>query len=245
MDTPVRLIIEDDHEAMSRRSADVMADVIRDRRQLLLCPAAGGTPTRAYQLLAEKKHLEPDLFDTLRVIKLDEWGGLAMDDPATCEVYLDRSLRRPLGVSDERYVGFRSDPDDPRAECERIQARLERVGPIDLCVLGLGANGHLGFNEPAETLPAFAHVSSLAPTSLEHPMLASARSRVRYGLTLGLADVLGAGKVLLLVSGQAKSGQVRKLFSRRISTRFPASLLWLHHDVTCLCDRQAASELDH
>ncbi len=137
-----------DYDAMSRHSADLVIDEIRRRPNLLLCTAAGSTPVRTYEMLAGKKLAEPRLFDELRVLKLDEWGGLEMDHPATCENYLQKRLIRPLNLSSERYIAFRSDANDPQAECGRIQALLEKNAPIDVCVLGLGLNGHLGLNEP-------------------------------------------------------------------------------------------------
>ena len=83
------------------------------------------------------------------MIKLDEWGGLAAGDEATCEAYLRRHLLGPLGVTPDRYTGFRVDAPDPAAECDAVASALDERGPVDVAVLGLGVNGHLGFNEPA------------------------------------------------------------------------------------------------
>ena len=103
-------------------------------------------------------------------------------------------------------------------------------------MLGLGVNGHLGFNEPGPHLHPYAHVARLSADSLRHAMLDQARTRPTHGLTLGMADLLQARQVLLLVSGAAKSGPLRKLLAGEITTDFPASLLWLHPNVTLLCD---------
>src|SRR4051812_8665350 len=119
-----------DHESMSRFAADRLADRLRERPDALLCLATGATPARTYQLLVQRREAEPHLFDRFRVLKLDEWGGLAMDDPATCEQYLRRAFVDVPGLED-RYVGFQSRPDDPEAECRRIRGWLERNGPID------------------------------------------------------------------------------------------------------------------
>ena len=116
---------------------------------------------------------------------------------------------------------------------------LDKEGPIDICVLGLGANGHLALNEPAEQLQPFVHVARLTAESCQHPMLAESAARPSYGLTIGMADILQSRKVLLLVSGVHKREQFQRLLSRQVSTQFPASFLWLHPDVTCLCDRDA------
>jgi galactosamine-6-phosphate isomerase len=172
------------------------------------------------------------------MIKLDEWGGVPMDDPATCEMQLRNQLITPLSLAD-RYTSFHSDPSEPAAECKRISTWLEDNGPIDLCVLGLGTNGHLGFNEPADMLQPHAHVAQLSDSSLSHAMLSSTHRRPTFGLTLGMADLLNAHAILLLVSGPAKRGPFERLLKEEISTAFPASLLHLHPRVTVLCDVDA------
>jgi galactosamine-6-phosphate isomerase len=179
----------------------------------------------------------------VRILKLDEWCGLAMEDPATCERYLRDWLVDGLQMGD-RYVGFDSRPADPEAECRRVAGWLARNGPIDTCVLGLGVNGHIGFNEPGPSLRRHAHVARLSEASLGHAMLERARGRPTCGLTLGMADVLHAGGGLLLVSGAAKQAALRRLLDGPISTDFPASLLALHRNLQVLCDVAAFPEAD-
>jgi galactosamine-6-phosphate isomerase len=173
------------------------------------------------------------------MIKLDEWGGLPPGDPATCDVQLRTTLVAPLNLA-ERYVAFRSNPQDPDAEAARIADWLDQNGPIDIAVLGLGINGHLGFTEPAEYLQPCAHVAQLSPASLAHDMLAKASLRPTYGLTLGMADLIQSRHILLLVTGRKKRDPLQQLLSGRITTEFPASMLQLHTDVQLLCDIAAA-----
>lgn len=227
-----------DHETLSQYAADWLLNQLRDQPKTLFCLATGATPTRTYELFAARRSLEPKLFDRLRVLKLDEWGGLAMDDPATCEQHLRKTLIEPLGLVN-RYVGFQSRPDDPVAECKRIQAWLDANGPIDVCVLGLGVNGHIGFNEPAPALRPHAHIAELSAASLGHAMLNQAHTRPAYGLTLGMADLLHSRLLLLLVSGSSKREPLRRLLDGPIITEFPASLLVLHPNVLLLCDEAA------
>ena len=235
----MRFDVHRDYDEMSRRGAEVIVGEVRRKPDLLLCAATGGTPTRTYELFGEQAREERGLFARLRVFKLDEWGGLEMDDPATCESYLRRHLIGPLGVSEDRCFGFRSNPADAGEECRRVEAMLEAVGPIDVCVLGLGVNGHLGFNEPAESLRPGTHVAALSESSMAHPMLGAAKGKVKYGLTLGIGGVMRSRSVLLLVNGAHKREAMRRLREGRVTTGFPASFLWLHGDVTCLCDRAA------
>lgn len=234
----------DYHESISRQAAERAADALAGKPDLLVCAAGGSTPLRTYQLLAEHCARKPDAFRSMRVVKLDEWGGIAMDDPGSCENQLRRYLLSPLGLSDDRYFGFKSNPANPAAECERIQRRLASEGPIDLCVLGLGMNGHIAMNEPASCLQPGAHVAHLAESSLRHPMLANSKKSPTYGLTLGMAEILASREILLLVSGASKRQPLRKLVQREITTEFPASFLWLHPNWTLLCDREAAEGLN-
>lgn len=226
------------HEAMSQHAADWLSERLRERPDSLISLAAGSTPQRLYELLAERGLEEPSLVAACRFIKLDEWGGLAMDDPATCEAQLRRVLIGPLAAGG-RYTAFQSQPKDAAAECARVAAWLDANGPIDVAVLGLGINGHVGFNEPAGVLAPHAHVAELSSESLTHDMLKRSAGRPTYGVTLGMADLLHAREILLLVSGQAKREALRRQLAGRLTTDFPASLLHLHPRVTLLCDRTA------
>jgi galactosamine-6-phosphate isomerase len=227
-----------DHDTMSRHASDWLMDRVRRAPDALLCLAAGATPTRVHQLLAERYAAEPELFARIRIIKLDEWGGLSMTDPATCERSLRDGLVDVLNLG-ERYLGFNSMAADPESECRRVADWLAHNGPIDIGVLGLGVNGHVGFNEPGPSLQAHAHIAQLSDDSLGHAMLDRAGARPRYGLTLGMADLLQAREVMLLVSGASKRTPLGRLLDGPISTEFPASLLALHRDLRLLCDEAA------
>lgn len=230
-----------DHEAVSRVAADRLARQLRVEPRSLLCLATGATPMRTYALLAEQALVDPTLTSQCRVIKLDEWGGLPMTEPATCEQHLRSALIAPLGMSD-RYIAFDSQPADANNECARIDGWLRENGPIDTCVLGLGLNGHLGFNEPADFLQPHTHVAQLSAASLSHAMVHNCGTRPDCGLTLGMADILQSRHILLLVTGRTKRGPLQQLLEGRITTQFPATLLHLHPSAQLLCDAAACSD---
>jgi putative deaminase/isomerase len=230
-----------DHESVSRHAADRIVERLRQEPSALLCLACGSTPMRTYELLAEQGEREPSLFAKCRVIKLDEWGGLPLGDPATCEAQLRSTLISPLRL-DDRYVSFESQPQDPESECARVATWLEQNGPIDTCVLGLGVNGHIGFNEPAAFLEPHAHIAQLSQASLEHAMLRQTAHRPTVGLTLGMADLLQSRQVLLLVTRSTKRESLRRVLTGPITTEFPASLLQLHPNAEIICDAAANSE---
>jgi galactosamine-6-phosphate isomerase len=232
----------DAYESLSREATSIVLQQLEQDPELLLCAATGDTPTGTYACLSREYEKRPDLFRSLRVLKLDEWGGIPTQHPGTCETYLRKHLTGPLGIDDARYLSFQSDPADPAAECRRIQLGLDRQGPVNLCILGLGMNGHIALNEPGDFLNPGIHVARLSASSLQHPMISGTDQKPAFGLTLGMAAILQSKLILLLVSGAKKRPVARALLSGSISTQLPASFLWLHPRVICLLDREAAPE---
>lgn len=225
--------------ALGREVAALIVAELKRKPNLLLCASAGGTPTGAYHCLAAHYARSPNLFSKLRVIQIDEWGGLPRHAPATCEADLRQKLLAPLHVAPNRFVGLRSDSRHPGAECRRVERWLAANGPIDICILGLGLNGHVAMNEPAAAAQPRPHVAQLAPSSRRHAMLKELARKPNCGLTLGLGDILQSKKILLLVSGTKKRQALRRLLRPEVTPRFPASFLWLHGDAMVFCDRRA------
>ena len=236
----MKITILDTHEDLSRVASAMIIQQLETDPDLLLCAATGNTPSRTYALLAEEYQRRPERFAGLRVLKLDEWGGLAADDPGSCEYYLRTRLVDPLQITGQRYTGFRNDPEDPETECKRMQTELSASGRIGCCILGLGVNGHIGFNEPAAFLQPGCHVARLAPTTVQHTMVEGKQHLPSYGLTLGIADILQARMILLLISGGSKTEITRQFLRQRVTPELPASFLWLHDNVCCLLDKAAA-----
>jgi galactosamine-6-phosphate isomerase len=236
----LKVQVFENYEAMSREAASRILSAVRKQPKFLLCASAGSTPTRTYQVFAAHKARHPRLFSRLRVLQIDEWAGLPRGNPASCAADLQERLAAPLQLSHERFMAFRSNAPKPRRECERIGRWLADHGPIDLCILGLGGNGHVAMNEPADALVPHVHVVRLSGSSRNHAMLRGLARKPRHGLTLGIGDILRSRRILLLVSGRKKRAVLKRLFRPGVTARFPASFLWLHPDVTVLCDREAA-----
>jgi galactosamine-6-phosphate isomerase len=234
------LEVADDYEAVSRRAEQLIVSDLKRKPGLILCASAGNTPTRTYELLAARAVRQPRLFAEMRVLQIDEWGGLARGNPGSCEHDLRVKLLEPLGIDRERYIGFRSDAAHPEAECDRIAEWLASNGPIDICLLGLGMNGHVAMNEPGQSAVPQAHLAKLSRSSLQHPMLRHMPRKPTFGLTIGLGDILRSRRVLLLVNGRHKRAALERLMTPEVTPRFPASFLWLHPRATILCDQEAA-----
>jgi galactosamine-6-phosphate isomerase len=235
----LHLHIAEDYRAMSLQAARLIEGETKARSNLLVCASGGKSWVGCYEQLALTHQQYPTLFSQLRVVQVDEWGGVQQGSPATCRAQIKAQLLQPLGVTSERFGGFRSDPVKPERECARMQRWLAANGPIDICFLGIGLNGHIALNEPAAGLSPDVHVTELTPRSLKSEMLSILDRKPRYGLTLGVGDILRSRKILLLVSGEAKQAVLKRLLEPMVSADFPASFLWLHPAVTIICDKAA------
>jgi len=212
-------------------ASELLLYQFREYPQSLVCAATGNSPTGIYRELVRKQY--SIVVENLRFIKLDEWYGLGADDPGSCEYYLRENLLDPLEVAPERYVTFDGSTDNPEKEFEHVRQYLDNNGPIDLAILGLGTNGHIAFNEPADVLQPQPHLAVLSETSLSHSMITGSGKVIRNGMTLGMADILQSRKIILPVFGKSKCEVMSRLMEGKVSTSLPASLLWLHPDVTC------------
>jgi galactosamine-6-phosphate isomerase len=229
-------------ELISNKASEIIIDELQRRHGMLLCTASGSSPLLTYQLLARKYKEDPGLFGNLRILKLDEWGGIRMDNPQSCEVYLQKNIVQPLHISTDRYIAFNTNPGQPEEECIRIASWLKQNGPIDICVLGLGLNGHIAFNEPADHLQPHCHIISLSEKSLQHSMATRMGEMPAFGITIGMADILQSRKIIMLVTGPGKKEIISKFLSGRITSELPASFLWLHPEVVCMVDNKAISD---
>lgn len=176
----------------------------------------------------------------MRVVQIDEWVGPPPSHPATCRHDLQAKLLAPLLIGRSRFRGFKSDCADPQLEARSMSQWLTKNGPIDICILGLGVNGHIAMNEPADQLIPHAHVSNLTPQSRKHAMLTTLKRKPNRGLTLGMAEILASRIILLLVNGPKKRSILKKTLRSKVDTHLPASFLHLHPNTFVFCDRASA-----
>ena len=144
--------------------------MIRSKPDAVICPATGATPLLTYHYLVEKIHQQQVDVSQLTFVKLDEWVDLPLTMPGTCETFLQQHIVQPLGLREDQLISFRSEEIN-ETECERVTNLIARKGGLDLCVLGLGKNGHLGLNEPGESLQPACHISQLDARTQQHEML--------------------------------------------------------------------------
>ena len=220
-------------QLMGEKAVSIVMGDIRHNPQLLLCTATGNSPLVLYRNLGEEAKKRPEMFKQLRILPLDEWVGLESFE-GSCNTFLEKHLLTPLKVAQGRYVSFNPAAENLEEECLRIQAVVKEQGPIDLCILGLGKNGHLGFNEPSDELQPHCHIANLVVQSQKHSMILDASKKPTQGITLGIQDILSSKRILLIVSGSGKEEAKKQLLSGEIRPQHPASLLWKHDNVDCL-----------
>lgn len=224
-----------DFAALSQKACEHLLETIIHNPQATICLTTGGTPQLTYPLfVAEVKKRNLDI-SGVTFVKLDEWVGLPLDAPGTCETFLRQHIIEPLNVAEDRFISFRSENITP-AECERITTLIAQKGGLDLCLLGLGKNGHLGLNEPGETLEPRCHIATLDNRTRHHNMLKNSAVPVEQGITLGIKDILAARDVLFLVAGEGKQDAFARFQQAKVSSQNPASFLWLHQRVRCMFD---------
>jgi glucosamine-6-phosphate deaminase len=185
-------------------------------------------------------------FAQAHAFQLDEFCGLAPEDPARFWAYLERHLFSQVDFPPAHLHRLAGEAPDTQAECRRYEAELAAVGGLDVCLLGLGDNGHLAFNEPAAALPARAHPTALTRQTREANagLFGGEAFRVpTRALTLGLGSLLQAREVHLLATGEAKAPVVQEALGGPLTTQLPASLLQLHPRLEVWLDAAAASRL--
>jgi glucosamine-6-phosphate deaminase len=240
--TDVQMIIVADGAALALRAADEIALEIAHKPDLCLLAATGNTPMGTYAELAARRAAGNLETSRLRVVQLDEYLGVRDDDPRSLYGWLETSLTDPLGVTPDRLVRFYGDAADPDASCREFDSRVAAWGGIGLAVLGLGPNGHLGFNEPPSAPDAPTRAVNLTPESLESNAPYWGGLEVpRRALTAGMDLILASKRVLLLVSGERKCAILRRTLLEPPTPDVPASLL-RSANLTVIADRAAWGE---
>jgi glucosamine-6-phosphate deaminase len=241
----VKVIVSDNPTMVSREVADIIQKAIRRQPDVLFIPATGNTPMGAYARLAKHvKRDQPDL-SRVRIFQLDEYLDLPPGDSRLLSGWMERSLIEPLGIPAANVTGFRSDSPDVAAMCAEYDAALAAAGGAGLTVLGLGPNGHIGFNEPPSTPDLPTREIVLTPESIRsNATYWGGEARVpRRAVTCGMAQLLAAREIVLMVTGEGKRGILAKTMSGPVTAEVPASFLRDRDHVTVVADRAAWGDL--
>lgn len=235
-----------DYTEMSRKAASIIASQIILKPACVLGLATGSSPVGIYQQLVEW-HKDGLLdFSQVTSVNLDEYRGLSGENEQSYRYFMNTNLFDHVNINKEHtYVPDGMEADSRKA-CEKHDAIIRTVGGIDLQLLGLGHNGHIGFNEPDSCFPAGTHCVDLAPSTIEanKRFFASEADVPRQAYTMGIQNIMQARKILVVVSGADKAEILKKVVQGPITPQVPASILQLHNDVTIIADEAAFSQME-
>jgi glucosamine-6-phosphate deaminase len=241
----VRIKVYPTAVAASRSLARALARALGRNPRLVLGLPTGRTPVPLYRELVTL-HLEGRVdFSRATTFNLDEFAGIAGDDPRSYRAFMQRHLFDGINIPRRRVNFLNGAARDAAAECARYERAIARAGAIDLLILGLGANGHIGFNEPADALVAATHLATLSmATRRANRALFDQRIRAvpRHALSMGMATILHAKRIVLLATGRAKARCVDRMIHGPLTPKVPASFLQLHRDVEVWLDEAAAGK---
>ncbi len=239
----MKIIVKKDYGEMSCAAADIFAREIKKNPSLTLGLATGSTPEGMYKVLCEMyKNGELD-FSEVKSINLDEYYPIKKSDSQSYDYFMHMHLFSHVNMKKKNIHLPNGEAPDPNAEAESYERLIEELGGADIQVLGIGRNGHIGFNEPAEELTCGTHLTSLTESTIEaNSRFFESESDVpRHALTMGIGSIFKSKKIVVIASGEGKAEAVKRMLCGRIGTDCPASLLMLHPDCTLIADEAAYS----
>ncbi|MCD2501787.1 glucosamine-6-phosphate deaminase [Clostridium sp. NSJ-145] len=238
----MKLIVTKNYEELSKVAADEFAKVIIEKPEAVLGLATGGSPVGMYkELIAKCENNELD-FSKCTSINLDEYIGLNPEHEQSYRNFMNTNLFNHINIDKAKTFVPNGLAENLEEECKNYDKKIEELGGIDVQLLGIGNNGHIAFNEPGEELSAGTHIISLTESTIE----ANARffdsidEVPRKALTMGLGGIMKAKKIILIASGEGKAEAIKGLFSGKITTDNPATMLQMHRDVVVIIDEAAA-----
>ncbi len=233
-----------DYNDMSRKAANLISAQIIMKPNCVLGLATGSTPVGTYRQLVEWYDKGDLDFSEVMTVNLDEYKGLTRENPQSYYYFMNEHLFGKVNINKTRtFLPDGTEPDSNTA-CENYNEILRAVGDVDLQLLGLGHNGHIGFNEPGESFSTETHCIDLS----EQTINANARffetldEVPRQAYTMGIKTIMSARRILIIVSGEDKAEIVKRAFFGPITPQVPASILQLHRNVTLVADEAALSK---
>lgn len=233
------------YKELSMQAAGIVAAQISRKKNTVLGLPTGQTPLGMYQELIKRFRKGEIDFSQVITFNLDEYYGLSPEHPQSYNYYMWQTFFNNINIKKENVFIPDGVTKDVQKECRYYESLIEKKGGIDLQFLGIGDNGHIGFNEPAIALNSKTHLVNLSQATIE------ANSRFfndiedvpRKALTMGMGTIMKAKQIILLASGMKKAPAIAKTIKGKVSTEVPASLLQLHRDVTIIVDKDAARDV--
>ncbi len=240
----MKIFIDDTYEAMSKRIADDVIKIMQPLSQPLFVAASGDSPKGLYNELTQRNNASSIDISNWYFLGLDEWLGLDANDEGSCRYMLNKDLFFPLHIQEEMLCCFDGKTSEPTKECERIETFIQQSNGIDVAILGLGMNGHIGLNEPGTPASLHSHVSEIAETTKTvGQKYFSKPQTLTTGITLGLATLMKAKHLFLIVSGEKKAAILKEALQYEPTENIPATVIREHPNFCVYADAAAAQLL--
>ncbi|HOE06649.1 MAG TPA: glucosamine-6-phosphate deaminase [Bacilli bacterium] len=238
----MKIIRVKDYDELSLEGTKIVGEFIKNNPQATLGLATGSSPIGLYQNLIKMFQNKEISFKEIKTYNLDEYCGLPKSHPESYYSFMYRNLFSHVDIKDENVHIPSSEGEDMQKNCDDYNRLLHQT-TIDLQLLGIGGNGHIGFNEPGTPFDRETFLVKLAErTRQDNKMFFKEDEEVpRYAITMGIKNIMEAKKIVMLISGKSKAEAVKRLLSGEITTDFPASILHKHPDVTVIIDEPAAA----
>ncbi|OAH55716.1 MULTISPECIES: glucosamine-6-phosphate deaminase [Bacillaceae] len=242
----MRLVNVKSHEEMSTFAAGRILEKVKSGSSVSLGLATGETPVRTYELLIEDYKKNHTSYQHVNSYNLDEYAGIAPDHPNSYHYFMHENLFNHINIPKENIHIPNGRADHIEKEAKRYESIIDEIGGVDLQLLGIGENGHIGFNEPGTLFDTVTHIVELTESTRQ----ANARyfnesSEVpTHAITMGIATILKSKEIMLLASGKQKAEAIYQMFTGEISVNCPASVLQNHPNVIIVADEEATSKLE-
>ena len=235
-----------DYKDMSRKAANIISAQVIMKPNAVLGLATGSTPIGTYDQLVDWYNKGDVDFSQVRTVNLDEYRGLTRDNDQSYYYFMHKHLFDRVNIKLENTNVPDGTQEDAEKECARYEALIESMGGVDIQLLGLGHNGHIGFNEPCDSFPQDVHVVDLTESTIEanKRFFASADDVPKQAYTMGVGTILRAKAILLVVSGKDKAAALNAVVNGPITPQVPGSVLRLHPNVIIVADEDALSEME-
>lgn len=240
----MKIVLCENYDEISLKAAELIKEQLLRKPDSVLGFATGSTPVGTYKKLIEMFNNGEIDFKDVTSFNLDEYYPISNINEHSYHYFMNENLFKYINIPKDRIHILNGEADDPTEECDSYERQIAQAGGIDLQILGIGRNGHIGFNEPAQNLCQTTHLTALTDDTINaNARFFESESLVpTYALTMGISTIFNAKKIILLASGNSKCNAIKTLFSDDISTNNPASVLKLHPDVTVICDYAAYDE---
>ncbi|KOP71241.1 glucosamine-6-phosphate deaminase [Cytobacillus solani] len=242
----MKIIRVKDYEALSKRAASYLIEKVRNKPNMILGLATGGTSEGTYQYLIKDYKGNQTSYRDVTTFNLDEYIGLDGNNENSYRFFMDTHLFNHLDIEKTKTHVPRGNVKDPLKECDTYELLIKERGGIDLQLLGIGGNGHIGFNEPGSSFQSRTRIVELADSTRRDNarFFEQLEDVPTHAITMGIATIMESKEILLIASGEGKREAMRRLLQGDVSEDFPASILKKHSHVTIIADEAALTGLE-